>query len=66
MGRLSPDSSGLLWIPSYRGPAPILGGFFVGATLVVALLSVDFPKSTVRCRDMNLDLQVDSILINIL
>ena len=45
-----------IWIPIYRGPAPALGGFFVGTTLVVALLWVDFPKSTILCRDVNLDL----------
>ena len=42
--------------PMNRGPVPTLGRFLVGATLVVALLSVDFPRSTFECRDVNLDL----------
>ena len=35
---------------------PYMGGVLVGAPLVVALLWVNFPKSTFECRDMNLDL----------
>ena len=34
-----------------------IGSTPVGATLVVALLSVNYPTLKFRCRDMNLDLQ---------
>ena len=41
---------------------PYSGLVSVGEILVIALLSVSFPKSTLECRDMNLDLQAISLV----